>query len=1044
MSETPVLLDLGTTALAHQAEVDEVKRQMGIDHNFFDCWIYGFLENKSFDINEAVAKLKRREDFEKTELASIEVSDWMMESMKLGIIQVIGCDKEGRVALYVRTARDKPSKAHREEARKNFDMFVSYSTRLRKDSKRCQLVMLINQDKASLFSNVDMSFQADIALRIAKFYPGCIDKMYICKMNGTLATFAKPVFSRLPAIVSDRIKIFSNGDLSSGKLLELFDEDVLPIELGGKNNCDQQERYDEFSNTICSYFAELKSGISSGMSVKDWELLNLRKTGAIPDPDGRAMTVNMSSTFTGRQRGEDTLTDDLHTCDTFEGATASYRGYSMTGVDFMESTENFFRKSITEGYDREWLDLVKQELRERVEHEAKSGILKKDSLLAPLPPSIRMFCRGFLWLCMVVMSFFFLLGTFFIMVIGTTNMTYVFFSMQYQSYYNLPYGVAFVVIASQFTIFVSRGFELTRSTYNGQLVSALRGFGNRAHAFQIAVCMFCVVASLAIFCATTVKYGAATGLHWCVSFGWFVAGCLIFVYHVIFAFGFKKTSKGKPSDKNRTNDAEPTIYLFLDFAIGKKRDRTPTAEIITGCLLGIFSFGFGFCYTLSGHVGFLSACVVSLALLYYLIYASASVGNQSGSVVLNSTLFTSVIWLSAAISIYDEGWSDGWGGSIVIAGCIAAVYLFVSYSAFFNVFGNRLALWILRLGWLLFTALHLACVIVLLVINYKAGLFTGALFIHLVICAMRTNNATNQCGVFFTIATFTFIFIACCMYGNTNANESYAASVSQSILPTFDATYNDVGAQNTFSPACRRFYHSYEAYFSVVGASLFSKLGYNHNPLLQEEDLNTWFPLYSVNERYSTSDGFMTATVFSSESENTTVISYGNDDLLIPAVDAVTMWLESFSLSLLSIVMDEQLLVNSMEYLTFVRDMMPLRWKDSVSELQEFTDTVACGTDNTVYLVGYSTMGVVATYMSLDSCERKCILFATPSSAAKRFQDMTETALSRIIVDIVPTTFNFFVWGRSPTVQYFPCSASDDCYSLEGVIDHLNSFCIAQ
>ncbi|CAD2214035.1 hypothetical protein AGDE_14271 [Angomonas deanei] len=198
----------------------------------------------------------------------------MMENMNKGIIQVIGNDKAGRVAFYICTARDKPQSKYRAESRKNFDMFISYGTRLRPESKRCQMTMLINQDKASMFSNLDMTFQADIALRIAKFYPGCVDKMYICKMGRTLSALAKPIFSGLPSIVSNRIIIISDGDIKKGKLLELFDEDVLPVALGGTNDCDHPENYARFANTIKDYFEQLKAAISRGTSVKEWELEN--------------------------------------------------------------------------------------------------------------------------------------------------------------------------------------------------------------------------------------------------------------------------------------------------------------------------------------------------------------------------------------------------------------------------------------------------------------------------------------------------------------------------------------------------------------------------------------------------------------------------------------------------------------------------------------------------------------------------------------------------------------------------------------------------
>ncbi|KPA73966.1 hypothetical protein ABB37_09545 [Leptomonas pyrrhocoris] len=267
------LEDLGTVALSHRSEIEEVKRQLDIKHGYFDAWMYGFLENKKFDIEETVAKLHRRFAMEVNELATYEFSDFMRASLRKGIIQDIGVDKAGRVAFYINTKRDFPQSRYRDEQRRTFDMFVSYGTRLRKENRRAQIVMLINQDGASLFKNVDMTFQADVALRIAKFYPGGVDKMYICKMNRTLAAMAKPIFKTLPAIVSDRIQIVDAGDIKDGVLLDLFDEDVLPIALGGKNDCDNEEHWNAYADRVEKYYADLKRAVNErGLTVKEWEL----------------------------------------------------------------------------------------------------------------------------------------------------------------------------------------------------------------------------------------------------------------------------------------------------------------------------------------------------------------------------------------------------------------------------------------------------------------------------------------------------------------------------------------------------------------------------------------------------------------------------------------------------------------------------------------------------------------------------------------------------------------------------------------------------
>lgn len=275
-SQYTSLVDLGDVAVSHRDEIEEVKRQIGITHGYFDAWMYGFLENKKFNIEETVAKLHRRFAMEVSELATYEITDYMRDSLRKGIIQDVGVDKAGRVAFYIYTKRDTPQSKYRSQQRQTFDMFVSYGTRLRKENMRCQMVMLINQDGASVFRNVDMSFQADVALRISKFYPGGVDKMYICNMGSTLAAFAKPIFRTLPPIVSDRIQIIDSSDMKNNVLLDLVDASVLPVALGGKNECDTEGRHQAYAKRIEAYYNELKVAVNErGLTVKEWELEKL-------------------------------------------------------------------------------------------------------------------------------------------------------------------------------------------------------------------------------------------------------------------------------------------------------------------------------------------------------------------------------------------------------------------------------------------------------------------------------------------------------------------------------------------------------------------------------------------------------------------------------------------------------------------------------------------------------------------------------------------------------------------------------------------------
>lgn len=259
MSST--LSEMGPTAVQHRDTLEEVKRRMGITHEFFDCWIYSFLENKFYNVDETVAKLQRRAAMEREEIGSYEVSQFMRDHMSKGLIQLIGEDKEGRVTFYVTTARDRPLAWKREECKRNFDMWVSYGTRLRKGNKRCRLAMIVNQEGAGVWANTDITFQATIALRISKFFPGMVERSYICKMGPTLGSVAKAVFNRFPKAISEKIFIVSDSDLQKGHLLKFFDPSVLPETLGGNWKGDHQENWTQFSNTIENHLIAMQNEV---------------------------------------------------------------------------------------------------------------------------------------------------------------------------------------------------------------------------------------------------------------------------------------------------------------------------------------------------------------------------------------------------------------------------------------------------------------------------------------------------------------------------------------------------------------------------------------------------------------------------------------------------------------------------------------------------------------------------------------------------------------------------------------------------------------
>lgn len=246
---------------------------MGINHSYLDGWIYLFLANKKFDVAETVAKLKRRDDMERTVFAKYTMTDNLRKSMRAGIVQYIGRDKEGHPVLYFNTARDSPTAEQRPERQANMDMFLSWCVRCDRKNPTAMVTWLINQENASMLRNTDLVFQKDMALRISKFFPGVVSRMLICNMSRALTFVMKPLLRQLPKMISDCIFLFSTSDIKKGALLQRIDSNVLPVEMGGCNDCDHPPNYERFATTIESYFDRCIRALNKGMSIKEMEVM---------------------------------------------------------------------------------------------------------------------------------------------------------------------------------------------------------------------------------------------------------------------------------------------------------------------------------------------------------------------------------------------------------------------------------------------------------------------------------------------------------------------------------------------------------------------------------------------------------------------------------------------------------------------------------------------------------------------------------------------------------------------------------------------------
>ncbi|ORC84756.1 uncharacterized protein TM35_000411260 [Trypanosoma theileri] len=1126
------LLDIGVKAYEHQAEVDEVRQRLNIKHHYFDCWIYGFLENKNYDVEETVKKLERRLAFEKEQLANHTVTDWMMESMQKGIMQIIGHDREGRVVFYVVTARDKPTAARREESRMNFDMMVSYGTRLREDNKRCQMVMLINQEKASVWSNVDMTFQADIALRIAKFYPGAVDKMYICNMNRTLAAMAKPIFSRLPAIVSERIIIISESDKNSGKLFEYFDPSVVPVALGGTNGCDQQNNYTQFSVTIKEHFEQLKHAVKHrGLSVKEWELETLFPHGlpeerdssadcigtlrslrspsalvpaasAAPMDDGKGASVNMDPMWSETSRNSDGAVNvdsvDLLTCDTVDApyvasksrerlrsntmaifsaaAASSFDGRNIMEdfVDHFFLLESFFRKSIEEASQREWLSFLQREARARhVIHEAEQNMDKNKFIFGFLPSSLQIIARGFLWMVLMVMAFYFFIATLFCAVFCCCLMVGFFFSMLSHPQNVFAYGCPLVVTSCQASMLCSRGFELTRRTYNGKLIDAFSAFGFRALLIQALVYVAAVFSFFVVFCVMATKYDVYTGIRYTLATGWIVSVFIILLYHFLYAFGIANFFGNEKSNR-RSSLTVATLYFFLDIDMDNNDTslrRVALSELTLTSSTVLAAFALGIAYLLNNTYAFLAASVILSFISLFLLVMFINFGHSpsTGGLMISAVLYSCLTWLTIIFTNGAHGWKGDWGISITVLLCIAfitdVIVLLYVWIPLRNTMARR---WIFRIAWLWIIVQLLSTVILAFVHNYRLGLFTLFLGIHLLFYGFCVNEGSSVYGVSAIVIGFCIVLLFCVLQGGFTSHAVYSEPASISLLPNYTTTtitsttimrttvVNAISniPSNSVIPVPPVCLARYSNEIDIVGMSLLAKLSDAISLDTTLVDLHKWFPLFTYVRNFTfSSPSFLQSKVFSytGTDYNTTVITVGSTSEVIAVMESTVVWVNLLMVSLFSFFTPPSWFTWIAMHLISPYGLSSLLWSSSLQEAQEDINTyintiINNENNNSVYLVGHSLPGAAALYLAATSPYKVYgIGFVAPVEAIawSSHQKLSNTILSNRVFSVVPSSSALILrWPWGAVTETVPCEDTPHiCDRIDTVAELLYQLC---
>ncbi|EPY19275.1 hypothetical protein STCU_09545, partial [Strigomonas culicis] len=798
------LSELGSVALSHLEEVEDVKRQTGISSSLLDAWVYLFLENKKFDIAETVSKIHRRHAMEFGELATLTFTEHMREALRSGIIQEIGTDRLGRATFFVTSKRETTDSKLKEEERLLFDIALCMGTRLRADNNRCQMVMLINQEGANILKG-DLS---SLATRVAKFYPGGVDKMYLCKMGRMMAAMAKPIFKRLPPIMSERLVIVDDSDIKKGYLLELFDEDVLPVTFGGKNDCDNKEHWCKYAEKAEQYYREMKYAlVERGITIKEWEVQQLELSGKVQtassaggfqrerpsvfSPMLREVSMAIQNMGTPTAHTDTSSTPDdapLQTClsEDLEGTyayvppcPANDGTGGPTWVDVMrgmphelsifflgemlrwrlevEDQEDSARYALSSKYARDHSLLLREE--------QKNHIVRGELWYYGIPAPLRKLERLLFRFAALINLMFFVAALVFFACFGADVIATLYFGFFVQYNYFFPLSCVLLMVFIQFASMCARALDFLNCIIQDEVIPLLLPFKRVGATVQRFLYLAVTLVQFTIFSIYSVKGSPLRGLQVSFATGWLSAVFVVAFTHAFFFTGFF-SSLGRDSN---SFFALP-IFLSSMFSGRKEYDESGDPLLRTSTLLitGIptcVSVLFGISFLISRIVSLYACTLVSTMVSAYIvhIYTDEDGRNVSKTLIRISHLFASVTWLFVTFAFGFNNFEAQLGSTVIVSMVLAGAFLCISLVGVAS-HSNPMTL---RIGLVLFLVYLIACWICCFpIVGRPMGLFCLAIMFHNGLnIVFSPNKLTNIQATFFLASATCLLIMACVLLG---------------------------------------------------------------------------------------------------------------------------------------------------------------------------------------------------------------------------------------------------------------------------------------
>lgn len=230
-----------------------------------DLFLLRFLRNKKLNCDEAMEKLRRRREFERT-LPQLSVSPSMVRVLRSGALSIVGSDVLRRPVLYLRWGLFR-SLAEHDELEKLSIVMLEYMQWAAMNvtashgggGSTQEIVLLVAQPDATSWYSSQGSVPTEmLTTLLSKYYPELVGLVLVVDAPWATRQRVKTVLATTQAPAKKLVQVVSKVELS-----KFIDPSFLPEDLGGRHALDSPL---EFSECVLRFWYAVVNHINNEMS----------------------------------------------------------------------------------------------------------------------------------------------------------------------------------------------------------------------------------------------------------------------------------------------------------------------------------------------------------------------------------------------------------------------------------------------------------------------------------------------------------------------------------------------------------------------------------------------------------------------------------------------------------------------------------------------------------------------------------------------------------------------------------------------------------